>query len=362
MNRVMVSGVTGFLGSAIAASFLKSGKEVHGLTRNDETGQRARQAVLSAARGFGWDISEEIRRGFHVVNVDFMNMKQNLLDKKLPPMDAIWHVAAEMSYLSQKLSKAFQVNVNSTMDLYEFLVESSSSKKRFYYVSTAYVAGMQGGIVKERLHSRAELINTYQVTKWSAEQALHLGFLDTGVPVTLFRPSVVVGHRQTGWALRNGFGFYMFLEAMLRAANAGCRDLLVDLEGSARPDLVTVDQVVGDALALTGRPDQPCFWEVFHCSGGVNENIESLVGIWARAAGLQAAIGLPVTNIDRMLNKAISLNRPFANQEWLFDRRLLDKAVGRDSPVPPLQYDELTMLCEKYASEVAEASRYGVRS
>src|SRR5437870_7609724 len=57
-----------------------------------------------------------------------------------------------------------------------------------------------------------------------------------------FRPSVVVGHRQTGWAHRNGFGFYMFLEGMMAIAKAGLSELAVGVVPDTRTDLVSIDQ------------------------------------------------------------------------------------------------------------------------
>ncbi|UUZ48690.1 SDR family oxidoreductase [Massilia sp. B-10] len=98
--------------------------------------------------------------------------------------------------------------------------------ERFYYVSTAYVAGMQGGAVTEQLHVRPRLINPYQLSKWGAEQALHLLHMKSQVPLTIFRPSVVTGHRRSGWTVRNGFGIYMFIDAarLCRGGEHACQD------------------------------------------------------------------------------------------------------------------------------------------
>ncbi|OQS36181.1 SDR family oxidoreductase [Chromobacterium haemolyticum] len=353
MHQILISGATGFVGGALAANFLARGARVLALSRNDPDGMRTLNAVVAAAEGCGLDIRGALENHLDVLNVDFAQLEETLDGAALVGVTEVWHVAAEMSYSSHKLSQSFATNVGNSTRLYEAVQRHASACRRFYYVSTAYVAGMAGGLVKEELHVRSHMANTYQVTKWSAEQALHLLYQRHGLPVTLFRPSVVVGHRHTGWAFRNGFGFYMFLNAMVAIAQAGHKELAVDLAADSRPDLISIDQLVADACALTLRQQQGRDFEVFHCAGGRSERTEDIVRMWGEVAGVRATLGAPTSALDQKFDRAVEPNRPFANQEWQFDRSRLDVAAGRAQTPAPLSLDELCMLCAWYADDVA---------
>ncbi|AKJ26891.1 hypothetical protein AAW51_0200 [Caldimonas brevitalea] len=349
----MISGVTGFVGSALAASFLARGMRVAALSRNDPDGMRTVNAVIAAAQGQGLDISGALESHLQVLNVDFTQLDSTLEPSALADVTEVWHVAAEMSYSPHKLGRSFDTNVGNTTRLYELVKQHAPACRRFYYVSTAYVAGMAGGPVREELHARPSMVNTYQVTKWSAEQALHLAYLREGLPVTVFRPTVVVGHRHTGWAHRNGFGFYMFLDAMTAIAKAGHTELAVDLLPQTRVDLVSIDQLVADAGTLTLRQDAGRELEVFHCGGGLRVPMGELVPLWGDVAGLRASIGKPTTALEQQFDRAVAPNQPFARTEWHFERAKLDAATQRSVPVTPLTADELRSMCRWYADAAA---------
>ena len=67
----------------------------------------------------------------------------------------------------------------------------------------------------------------------------------------------------------------------------------------------------------------------------------------ARCAG-RAGFGA-----DQKFDRAVEPNRPFANQEWQFDRSRLDVAANRAQTPAPLSLDELRMLCAWYADDAA---------
>ncbi|AXT48656.1 SDR family oxidoreductase [Chromobacterium rhizoryzae] len=353
MHQILITGVTGFVGSALAANFLARGARVLAVSRNDPDGMRTINAVVAAAQGSGLDIHGVLANHLDVVNVDFSYLEDVLDDAKLAGVTEVWHVAAEMSYSPRKLSQSFATNVGNTSRLYELLSRNAPDCRRFYYVSTAYVVGMEGGLVKEELHACSHMINTYQTTKWSAEHSLHLLFHRHGLPVTLFRPSIVVGHSRSGWALRNGFGFYMFPCSMVAAAQAGLKELAVDLVADSHLDCIAIDQLAADACALTLREQQGRDFEVFHCAGGNGARLEELVHMWGEVAGLRAVLGTPTSALELKFNRAVEPNRPFANQIWQFDRSLLDAATERSTPLSPLSLEALRTMCLWYADDVA---------
>ena len=122
--------------------------------------------------------------------------------------------------------------------------------RRYNYVSTCYVAGMRKGNINETdLRHDAGFRNFYEESKYLAE--IEVEELKKDLPVTIFRPSVVVGDSQTG-EIPKYDGIYYLINYLrkapvaLRLVNVGNKDV--------RLNLVPVDFVV-DAIAALVRDD-----------------------------------------------------------------------------------------------------------
>ena len=107
----------------------------------------------------------------------------------------IFHLAAVYDLAVAK-SVAFAVNLEGTKNVNKFAA-SVANLARYNYISTCYVAGKRTGqILENELEHAAGFRNHYEETKYLAE--LEVGTLKGKLPVTIFRPSVVVGESQTG--------------------------------------------------------------------------------------------------------------------------------------------------------------------
>ncbi|MGF6901681.1 NAD-dependent epimerase/dehydratase family protein [Paraburkholderia sp. GAS348] len=352
MNKIILTGATGFVGSALAATLLSRGATVLAVSRNDQDGCRTETAVREAAAGCGLDLGAAIRDRLVTFDAGQGPLADALDADSLQAADAVWHCAAEMSYSANKLAHAYQTNVCGTVDLYRKVAAHAPACKRFYYVSTAYTAGIRGGNTDETLHVGNPCVNSYQVTKWCAEQSLSVLHQEGALPVAIFRPTIVVGHAQTGWARRNGFGFYMFVDAIEAVRRAGASHARLNLPGDVKPDLVTVDRVVDDMAGLTSRENQGAAFEVFHCSGGRELNNRQLLSIISETTGVRATHGPPMTLHDQRIDRAIDANRLFASTDWTFNRTSLDAALKRESRSTPVDKDLLARLVDWYRSEV----------
>ncbi|RBH49078.1 epimerase, partial [Pseudomonas sp. MWU13-2860] len=152
MHQILISGATGFVGGALAANFLARGARVLALSRNDPDGMRTINAVVAAAKGCGLDIRGALESHLDVLNGDFAQREEGLDGGEMAGGAEGWHVAAEMSYSSHKLLQSIATNVGNSTRLYEAVRRHAPACGRCYCVSTADVAGMAGGLVKEELH------------------------------------------------------------------------------------------------------------------------------------------------------------------------------------------------------------------
>jgi nucleoside-diphosphate-sugar epimerase len=115
------------------------------------------------------------------------------------------------------------------------------------YVSTAYVAGGRRGVAFEHeLDVGQGFRNPYEQSKHEAEQLVHSA--GGRLPVTVVRPSIVVGERKSGWTAS-----FNVIYAPLRAFSVGTYRALPGRRG-AIVDVVSVDHLADAIVALTASP------------------------------------------------------------------------------------------------------------
>ena len=158
----------------------------------------------------------------------------------------VFHLAAAYD-LSVSKDVAFSVNLEGTKNVND-LVRSIRNLRRYNYVSTCYISGQRGGdILETDLEHNAGFRNNYEETKFLAETEVEK--LKVTLPVTIFRPSVVVGDSETGETAKYDGIYYLIhylrkAPVLLRIMNVG--------NDAVRLNLVPVNFVV-DAIAALAR-------------------------------------------------------------------------------------------------------------
>lgn len=157
----------------------------------------------------------------------------------------IHHLAAIYD-LEVAKDAAFSVNLEGTKNVNSFAA-SLTNLSRYNYVSTCYVAGKRTGrILESDLEHTAGFRNYYEETKYLAE--LEVEKLKGSLPITIFRPSVVVGDSQTGETVKYD-GIYYLIQYLLRAP--GLLRLVNVGNDRVRLNLVPVDFVVDGIVSLS---------------------------------------------------------------------------------------------------------------
>lgn len=347
-KTILMTGVTGFVGSALAARWLSHDAKIIALSRNDPTGERTRSAIQDAAPGMLCSIGDDQWERLDVIDVDLAQV-ESINPERIRDVSVVWHCAAEMSYSNRKLIESFRMNAATTGNIYRLVNTHCPRCERFYYVSTAYTAGVKGGVVEERLHFGVECVNTYQIIKWAAEHMLHNLQLHSCVPVTVFRPSIVVGHPETGWAHRSGFGMYMFVDALTAASEADAGRVTLDLMPNSTPDLVTIDTLVELADTLTQRESGTGLpFEVFHCVGGCQVTVADILTTTGDVVGVEVVFDKPTSQLDQKIDRAIEPNRVFANTVWYFDQSRIQTETGKRFHKGKLDKDVIRKIVHWY--------------
>lgn len=161
----------------------------------------------------------------------------------------IFHLAAAYD-LGVDKDTAFKVNLEGTRHVND-LACSIKNLNRYNYVSTCYVAGKRSGqILETELEHKAGFRNFYEETKYLAE--VEVDRLKSHLPVTIYRPSVVVGDSESGETAKYD-GIYHLINYLRKAP--GLLRLVNIGNPVVRLNLVPVDFVVEGIYELSRDPN-----------------------------------------------------------------------------------------------------------
>ena len=236
----------------------------------------------------------------------------------------VFHLAAIYD-LAVAEDAAYKVNLEGTKNVND-LVRSLPHLVRYNYISTCYVAGnRKGEILETELEHEAGFRNFYEETKYLAE--LEVEKLKADLPVTIFRPSVVVGDSQTGETAKYDGIYYLiqYLQkapGILRLVNVGNKDV--------RLNLVPVDFVV-EAIAELAF-DEKALGKTIALADAEPLTTEELFDVIAeKLTGKRSVIGPPPILVERFLMLPISppvTGLPHSGVPYFFLSQTYDTSIA----------------------------------
>jgi len=173
--KTLVTGATGFIGSAIARELIQSGRSIRLLAREN--------ADLSNLDGLDAEIAYGDLRD------------KSSLEKALDGCSRLYHTAAYYSLWDRNKRLIYDINVEGTRNLFEAARQRKIEK--IVYTSTVGCMGLLPGDKasnEETPFDPATLCNDYKISKYRAE-ALALEFNKPDLPIVIVNPTAPVGAR-----------------------------------------------------------------------------------------------------------------------------------------------------------------------
>jgi thioester reductase-like protein len=204
MSCVLITGATGVIGSELVPLFLDSDDCRLRLIVRADSASHLQERTGELLAYWGRRPQDPAVAGrVEVLAGDVGRPRLGLDDATYRRLTGeVTHVvhSAGNVKLSQSLEEARANAVGSAQRVVEFArsCQDRGLLQKLDVVSTVGVAGRMPGLVPERrLSEPREFHNTYEQAKAEAEELLFQE-LQTGLPVTIHRPSMVVGNSQTG--------------------------------------------------------------------------------------------------------------------------------------------------------------------
>jgi dihydroflavonol-4-reductase len=172
----LITGATGFLGSAVARLLLKEGQQLRTLVRSNSDTSNIDGLDVERAIGDLTDVAS--------------------LKKALRGCDALYHVAADYRLWIPKPQEIYDINVEGTRNLMRAAGEAGVA--RIVYTSSVAVLGLHkdGTPADEDLPVNLEdMTGQYKRSKYLAEEAVRELISRDGLPAVIVNPSTPIGAR-----------------------------------------------------------------------------------------------------------------------------------------------------------------------
>lgn len=222
--------------------------------------------LLSCAASYRSSVApEELTRRFELTSASLL--------KQGEPINEFWHFPDE-----QELER-----IDEVLEL-----ARKHSVGRFIYVSSAYAAGRQSGVIPEQLHSLPrEFNNQFEEQQCRAEHAVTNYCREHNIPYSIVRPSIVIGPSQTALCDGPRGWLYSFTKAW---SDLGKEQKSISLNAQPKTPInfIPIDHVISDLdqLIETNFAGGP----IYHLTSTHNPTIEMLITTCQKVLGTSVTV------------------------------------------------------------------------
>jgi amino acid adenylation domain-containing protein/thioester reductase-like protein len=232
-QNVLVTGATGFLGTALVAELLaQTTAGIHCFVRADSN----RAAALKLDQAFMANGLHHLcsHPRLHVVCGDLSRPGLGLSPTDRADLadtiDAIYHNGAHVNHVYD-YDRLYGENVQSTLELLHLAVERWD--KPFHFISTLSAASTtdeRGRVTESGPTSTPPVYvnNGYNLTKWVSEHLVWQAAA-RGVDATIVRPGNIVGHSSTGVCIPHRNRILLLLKGCIQLGYAPAAQISFDL-------------------------------------------------------------------------------------------------------------------------------------
>ena len=333
----VVTGGTGFVGGALVFELLdKTTSDIAVIVRPSGSRppkERFRETLVQALDAYHYDrrLLDEAEARCQILSGD-VTKPACAVDELDFEVEQFWHCAASLNYENRHRAEIESTNIEGTRNA--LALAERLHARTFNYVSTAYVAGKNLGLIREELHPEVNTNNIYEQSKRQAEDLVARA---TSMNTRILRPSIVIGHSRTRAATAFS-GFYGFVRGLFQfksivgRAQSGLLDrtrLRMRVDPDLGINLIPIDSVVRQAVSIALSGAQSGIFHLTHpCPPKVGDVIRTIF----REVGLNepeyVADRDGMTWLDQQLDKRLDFYGSYVVGDKHFDRTRTDRVVG----------------------------------
>ncbi len=361
MKKILLTGITGLVGSAVATEVLKRDKDIEiiALVRgqgNKDATSRVKETIREQCDFDGTpEFAEEALSRITVIKRNIASPIPSAKIDSLEGVDVVFHCAADVNLGKDPYGKTYINNYQGTKNILK--TAKKLGVKAFHQVSTAYVAGKNPGVVMEDgPRPDPSFNNSYEKSKYNAEQLVR----DSGLPYSIYRPSIIVGSLKDG-RIRKPLAFYRILEFFAKMKKQQCAKLNIkphepmhmtmhlQAKHSNKIYFVPIDYVqktITDLFFL--KPEN----RTYHVTGKNPGSLSDIAVIGKellRIDGLEVVEKASQLSIkEKLVHKFLGDLMPYFSTDITFDTSNVEKALGEDKLDWKIDYDAVYIIIREY--------------
>jgi len=372
MQTILLTGVTGQVGSALAPLLQEQGYRVLYLIRPTKDGKdaqaRLREVLPTVREGMDIAIGGDVTQPGAGVDANDIRAWRGKVDK-------IMHGAAALSFDESDAETTRLTNVDGTYNLLRLAEELSVTD--FHYISTAYISGSAEVFREIDLDIGQASFNPYEASKIEAEMMVHDW---NGGKFTIHRLPIIIGDSRDGnvQAFHGYYGvaipFWKLIQMWRQRwkdSQEDCRrngvvvnedgvvelPLYIDCSSEAILNMVTSDWVAKSLIDFLGVPSTNQTYHLVHPNPPkvrwVMETSLRHMGISGIRYDneIRELSGL-LQRIQAGLDKGIRIYQPYIKHGTVFTCDNLKRALGDRYVPPPVVDDALLAKMLDYAMSV----------
>lgn len=364
-EKIVITGGTGFVGTHLILELLEqSDAELFCLVRakNTSAEQRLHQQLAQVTQGSGYapELINQVKKRCHAIEADLQGDITSLAASIPRGVSQFWHCAASLNYEERFAAEIYDINVEGTRKA--LALARALNVDCFNYVSTAYVAGRNTGVILESPMAEVQSSNVYESSKVEAEQLI---YAQQDMKYRIFRPSIVIGHSRTYHAI-NFSGMYGFLRRLIQFKGMMARvqrgylerePICMNVDPDVPINFVPVDKVAKQAVAIA-RSDSNN--SIFHLTNRTVPTVGEALEVLFSTAGLPPPKIVQDTTqyawIDEKFNEKIEFYKSYLTGYKQFDRSASNAALGEHANTTryAVTANNLNEYCGWYCAQLAQ--------
>lgn len=374
MTAVLLTGVTGYIGSHLAVELLKDTSIQLSVLARARKGQsaeaRAKAAIRTAAINAGESAAHIIEAAEQRLQVIVGDLTDDALHTALgqQAFDAIWHCGAKLVFADSQKRHLEDINYLGTARMVK--LASAHPGTVFNYVSTAYVHGDCEGTVYEELPAESLPANNYyESSKRQSERLIvETGNLQ-GLRYRIFRPSIVVGHSLTGMGdtLTGIYGFILLAARLKNELNGKMPGffesfpLRIFTQLETGVNIIPVDRVVHQMLTIAESKDT--LNDIYNIVSQNNVTIDQFAVQTRKELGVNFITthdNDSLGPVDNLVNRNVEQFAPYLKHCYVFDNMKTRDAcpdIGNNEVDQPLVDHLVKTFCASEAFQKATTER-----
>jgi thioester reductase-like protein len=320
-----ITGSTGFVGSYVMRELLKSdpNNQIKIIVRPD----KGLSGYVKANKIFQSIFTPEeyarYKNRIEIFEGNFAEKKFGLSNEKYDHLtkitNVIFHSAATIKF-NLSLEEATRINVDGTNEVMQFAEKCFNNNvlKKVNHISTAYITGRQKGNIENSNYKNFS--NTYEITKYEGEKLVN-GYIDKGLPVTIFRPSIITGNSTTGEITTNNLIYsFALLLTTGRLNELPCND-------DTSLNIISINYFIDLMFLITKKPES--LGRTFNITNNKNTNLKSLIEFSCNELGIGLPKFIHIKNCAN-INKHINAFIPYFEESHFFDLTETYKILNTD--------------------------------